>query len=72
MKKIDYKKELKEFYSAPKNTPVIVEVPRMNFLMVDGFGDPNTASAFQEGIEALFSLSYTLKFMVKKGAQAID
>ena len=44
----------------------------MNFLMVDGKGDPNTSQAFADAVEALYSLSYTLKFMVKKGAMAID
>ena len=40
--------------------------------MIDGEGDPNTSQSFQEAVEALFSLSYTLKFLVKKGDLAID
>lgn len=44
----------------------------MNFLMVDGEGDPNTSQAYAEAIEALFAVSYTVKFMVKKGELAID
>lgn len=36
----DYKKEYKEYYM-PKNTPQIVQVPKMNFLAVRGVGDPN-------------------------------
>jgi hypothetical protein len=39
--------------------------------MIDGEGDPNTSKGFQEAVEVLFSLSYTLKFMIKKG-KAID
>ncbi len=38
----------------------------MNFLMIDGSGDPNTAQEYRDAVETLFSLSYTLKFMVKR------
>lgn len=72
MKKIDYKKELKQFYGASAKKVEVVEVPQMNFLMIDGEGDPNTSKAFQDAVEALFSISYTLKFMIKKGKEAID
>jgi hypothetical protein len=44
----------------------------MNFLMVDGAGNPNTSQVYTEAVEALFSLSYAIKFMVKKGKKAID
>ncbi len=44
----------------------------MNFLMVDGEGDPNTSKSFSDAIEALYPLSYTLKFMVKKGEMGVD
>lgn len=66
MEKIDYKRKLKELYSASAKKPEIVDVPIMNFLMIDGVGDPNKAPEFHEAIEALYSVSYTLKFMVKK------
>ena len=72
MQKIDFKKRLKQLYSAPAKVPVIVEVPPMNFIMIDGAGDPNTSLEFQQAVEALFSTSYTLKFMIKKGPLAID
>jgi hypothetical protein len=38
----------------------------MNFLMVDGEGNPNSAAGYKEAVGALFSVAYTLKFMVKK------
>jgi hypothetical protein len=72
MQKIDYKKELKPLYNSPTGKVVEVVVPQLQFLMVDGEGDPNTAPAYAEAVEALYTLSYTLKFMVKKGAAAID
>lgn len=72
MQKIDFTKELKHLYIPPVKGPVRVDVPPMNYLMIDGAGDPNRAPAFAQGIEALFSVSYTLKFMVKKGVLGID
>jgi hypothetical protein len=72
MEKIDYKKQFKNLYQPSTRKVEAVEVPRMNFLMVDGEGDPNTAPAFADAMEALYSVAYTLKFMVKKGEMAID
>jgi hypothetical protein len=72
MTKVDLKKDLKHLYQPRQDNPVQVDIPTMNYLMIDGAGDPNTAQAYKDAIEALFPLSYTLKFMVKKGPQAID
>ena len=72
MKKIDYKKELKYLYNPSPKKPEIVDVLKMNFLMIDGKGDPNTSQEFKNAVEALFSVSYTLKFMIKKGKLGID
>ena len=69
--KIDLKKEQKHLYAPSAKEVALVEVPAMDFLMADGAGDPNTSPDFQAAVEALYSLSYTLKFMVKKG-QGID
>ena len=71
MSKIDYKKELKEFYRPSAKKVVEVDIPKMNFLMVDGNGAPETTE-YKEAIEALYSVSYTLKFMIKKGEVGID
>ncbi|MHA1960640.1 MAG: GyrI-like domain-containing protein [Candidatus Thorarchaeota archaeon] len=65
MDKIDFKKELKELYRPSPKAPVVVDVPRMNFLMLDGKGDPNTSKEYREAIEALYPVSYTLKFKLK-------
>lgn len=72
MEKVDFKKKLKNLYSASVKEAAVVEVPGMNFLMVDGKGDPNTSKDFKEAIEALYPVSYTLKFMIKKGKIAVD
>ncbi len=72
MGKIDFKKKLKDLYKASAIKIEIVDAPRMNFLMADGKGDPNTSQDFQEAVEALFGLAYALKFMIKKGDLQID
>lgn len=64
--------QLKHLYSPSAKKVEIVDVPKMNFLMVDGEGDPNIAKSFSNAIEALYPLSYTLKFMVKKGKPDVD
>ena len=64
--KVDYKKELKELYKASAKACSVIEVPAMRFLMIEGQGNPNESIEFQNGVEALFSVSYTLKFMIKK------
>ena len=55
MEKIDYKKELEHLYKHSANKVGIVEVPQMNFLMIDGEGDPNTSRSFQDAIEQVGS-----------------
>ena len=69
--KIDFKRELRGLY-LPGRAPELVEVPPMMFLMVDGSGDPNTSAAYHEAIEALYTISYTVKFAVKDGDTAVD
>jgi hypothetical protein len=72
MKKVDLKKDLKQLYQASAKDVVQVEVPTFKFLMVDGKGDPNTSQEYAQAVEALFSVSYTAKFMIKKGPQKFD
>ena len=64
--KVDFKKELKELYNPSAKGFALVDVPPMQFLMVDGQGDPNTAAEYAEAVEALYGLAYTLKFMSKR------
>lgn len=72
MQKIDLKKQFKPLYQPSAKEVVQVDVPPMNYLMIDGEGDPNTSREYAEAVEALFTLSYTIKFMLKKSRQAID
>ncbi|MCU0644200.1 MAG: GyrI-like domain-containing protein [bacterium] len=72
MKKIDLKKDLRHLFNPSAKKVEIVVVPKMNFLMIDGKGDPNTSQDFKDAVEAIFGLSYTIKFIVKKSELAID
>jgi hypothetical protein len=72
VEKIDLKKELKHLYQASAKEVVQVDVPTLDYLMVDGEGDPNTAQAYADAVEVLFAVSYAAKFMIKKGPSAID
>jgi hypothetical protein len=58
--------DVKELYAQSAKEPSIVDVPEMQFLMVDGTGNPNEPGPFQEAIQALYSLSYGAKFKLKK------
>ena len=66
MTKLDFKKEWKHLYNPPKSTFTVIDVPKMQFLMVDGHGDPNTAREYGEAIEALYGVAYKMKFISKK------
>lgn len=72
MEKIDFTKKWKHLYQPSAKHVARVEVPIMNYLMIDGEGDPNTSQAFKDAVEVLFPISYTVKFMIKKGPLAID
>src|SRR4030065_623602 len=56
--KVDYKKLLKPLYSPPRGGFHIVDVPEMNYLMVDGKGNPNTSADYQSSVEVLYTMSY--------------
>ena len=72
MEKLDLKKQWKCLYQPSAKAVTEVDVPLLTYLMVDGEGDPNTSVAFQEAVEALYSLSYTLKFSLKKSPHPVD
>lgn len=72
MKKVDFREELKHLYSSEENKIFLVNVPPMNFLMVDGRGDPDRSPEFKQSIEALFTVSYVIKFAIEKSSLEID
>ena len=72
IKKLDLKKEYKDLFNADHKSPAIITAPKLNYLTLRGKGDPNTSSEYQQSIDTLFSVSYKLKFAIKKGQKAID
>lgn len=71
MEKIDFKKELKQYYRCSAKKVVALTIPPMNFLTVNGKGAPGSIT-HQQAIEALYSVAYTIKFMIKKSSNGID
>lgn len=63
--KTDFKKSL-DAYRAPRGRFRIVDVPDMQYLMIDGHGDPNTSPVFTHAVEALYPVAYKLKFASKR------
>ncbi|MFI5202589.1 MAG: GyrI-like domain-containing protein [Candidatus Kapaibacterium sp.] len=59
-------------YKASTKQPEFISVPTMKFLMVDGTGDPNTSPMFQDAVQALYGLAYTIKFGRKKRGEESD
>lgn len=66
-KALDFKKEYKDLYM-PKAVPMFIDVPAMNFVMVDGAGDPNSPE-FEDAVELLYAISFAIKMSKMKGEQ---
>ncbi len=69
---VDLKRERKDLYRPTADAVMVVDVPTMRFLAIDGSGDPNTVPAYMQAVEALYSMAYTLKFLRKKNPDALD
>ncbi|MGH3849502.1 MAG: GyrI-like domain-containing protein [Pseudonocardiaceae bacterium] len=63
--KIDFKKGL-DAYQAKRDQFRILDVPDMQYLMIDGHGDPNTSPAYVDAVKALYPVAYKLKFASKR------
>jgi hypothetical protein len=71
MTKLDLKRDLQYLYKPSAKQPEIIAVPPMNFMMIDGVGDPNESQPFADAVQALNSAAFTLKFAIRK-ARGID
>lgn len=69
MERLDLRKQLKHLYQPSAKRVEVVDVPELKFAMVDGAIEPECAPgsspAFQQAIEALYGISFTLKFASK-------
>ncbi|MFG6280147.1 GyrI-like domain-containing protein [Microbacterium sp. 5K110] len=63
--KIDFKNSL-DSYQARVGEFRVVEIPDLRYLMIDGHGDPNTAPAYAQALQALYPVAYKLKFASKR------
>jgi hypothetical protein len=77
MKVLDLRKQYKQLYQPSAKKTEIVQVPNLQFAMIDGAiekgSEPGNSPSFQEATQALYGISYTLKFMLKKRKKdAID
>ena len=72
MKTLDLKKDLKAFYNPSGKKVEFINVPRFNFLMIDGAiepgKEPGNSPLFEENMQAMYGAAYTLKFMLKNRA----
>lgn len=59
---VDFKKQLTT-YTAPRGGFSIVQVPALQYLAVDGHGDPNTSQVYANALASLYPLAYKLKFL---------
>ncbi len=70
MKTLDLRKDLKYLYAPSAKKVEVVDVPNMRFVMIDGAIEPGqgpgTSPLFQENLQALYGMAYTLKFMLKQ------
>ncbi|WP_409466459.1 GyrI-like domain-containing protein [Amycolatopsis sp. GA6-003] len=66
MEKYDVKKAHRALYSPSSKDFTVVDVPALQYLAVDGHGDPNTAPEYQNAVEALYGIAYSIKFASKK------
>jgi hypothetical protein len=62
---IDFKKTI-DTYRAKQREFRIVDVPDLQYVMIDGHGDPNTSPEFTRAIEALYPIACALKFHSKR------
>jgi len=69
LNKLDVKKEYKYLYSPKKGKAEIVEVPPFKYIQIEGRGYPGTSQDFQEKVQVLYGLAYTIKFMMKKDTE---
>ena len=63
--KIDFKKSMKNLYQPSAVEAVNIDVPEMQFIMIDGMGAPGEAQEYFDAISALYPLAFKLKFMSK-------
>ena len=68
---VDLRRALSQLYRAAA-TPALVDVPPLDYLMIDGSGNPNTAPEYAEAVQALYSVAYTVRFALERLPDPVD
>jgi hypothetical protein len=68
---VELRRELPQLYRAVA-APALVDVPPLDYLMIDGSGDPDTATEYAEAVQALYSVAYTVRFSLKRLPDPVD
>jgi hypothetical protein len=63
--KVDFKKSMKEYYQPSSKEVTVVDVPEMQFLMIDGMGSPGDSKEYQDALSALYPVAFKIKFLSK-------
>jgi len=66
--KVDFKKKDKHLYKPSSKTPVILDVPMLQYIMIEGVGAPQ-GEVFQKSVQALYNIAYKIRMSHKKGLQ---
>lgn len=66
MTNLDMKKTLRHLYAPSAKDVSVVDIPPMHYLMLDGEGDPNTSPRYQQAVEALYGLAYSIRAICKE------
>lgn len=70
MKTLDLKKQFKHLHQPSAKKIEALQIPKLQFVMIDGMiekgSEPSKSPSFAGATQALYSLCYTLKFMLKK------
>ena len=69
MTNLDMKKTLKHLYKPSTKIIEVVDVPPMNYLMIDGEGNPGTAPSYVQAVQALYNLAYAIRAIRKAAGE---
>jgi len=63
--KIDFKKTMKEIYQPNPKEVVLIDIPEMQFLKIDGMGSPGDSKEYQDALAVLYAIAFKTKFLSK-------
>jgi len=69
MANLDLKKTLKHLYKPTNKNVTTVDVAPMQYLMIDGEGNPNTSERYEQAVQTLYKVSYTIRALCKSEGQ---